>query len=101
LGGRLLLAETANEQERQLLNIVEQMAIASPMGEQLIASGIPCPKSICSTTNKRINAFAAGFSLNLNVIYVTLVPMQQFNRNELQCPQNLVINIIPTTNVET
>lgn len=75
LGGRLLLTETANEQERQLLNIVEEMAIAS---------GIPVPKVYMLYNEPSINAFAAGFSLNDAVIGVTRGSIEQFNRDELQ-----------------
>ncbi|MEM6752791.1 MAG: M48 family metallopeptidase [Cyanobacteria bacterium P01_C01_bin.38] len=75
LGGRLLLTETASEQEQQLLNIVEEMAIAS---------GIPIPKVYLLDREPSINAFAAGFSLNDAVIGVTRGSVEQFNRDELQ-----------------
>jgi Zn-dependent protease with chaperone function len=75
LGGRLLLTETASEQEHQLLNIVEEMAIAS---------GIPIPKVYLLDREPSINAFAAGFSLNDAVIGVTRGSIEQFNRDELQ-----------------
>ena len=75
LGGRLLLTETASEDEQQLLNIVEEMAIAS---------GIPIPKVYLLDREPSINAFAAGFSLNDAVIGVTRGSIEQFNRDELQ-----------------
>ncbi|MEO1431616.1 MAG: M48 family metallopeptidase [Cyanobacteria bacterium J06633_8] len=75
LGGRLLLTETASEQEQQLLNIVEEMAIAS---------GIPIPKVYLLDREPSLNAFAAGFSLNDAVIGVTLGCIEKFNRDELQ-----------------
>lgn len=75
LGGRLLLAETASEEQQQLLNIVEEMAIAS---------GIPVPKVYLLYNESSINAFAAGFSLNNAVIAVTRGSIEQLNRDELQ-----------------
>ncbi|MGD1911445.1 MAG: M48 family metallopeptidase [Rivularia sp. (in: cyanobacteria)] len=75
LGGRLLLAETASEEEQQLLNIVEEMAIAS---------GIPVPKVYLLYNEPSINAFAAGLSLNDAVIGVTRGSIEEFNRDELQ-----------------
>jgi Zn-dependent protease with chaperone function len=75
LGGRLIITETASEQEQQLLNIVEEMAIAS---------GIPIPKVYLLDREPSINAFAAGFSLNDAVIGVTRGCVEQFNRDELQ-----------------
>ncbi|MEM7713675.1 MAG: M48 family metallopeptidase [Cyanobacteria bacterium P01_A01_bin.68] len=75
LGGRLILAETNSEQEQQLLNIVEEMAIAS---------GIPVPKVYLLYNEPSINAFAAGFSLNDAVIGVTRGSIEELNRDELQ-----------------
>lgn len=75
LGGRLILTETASEQEQQLLNIVEEMAIAS---------GIPVPKVYLLYKEPSINAFAAGFSLNDAVIGVTRGSIEHLNRDELQ-----------------
>ncbi|MBD2415371.1 transcriptional regulator [Nostoc calcicola FACHB-389] len=75
LGGRLLLPETADEQGRQLLNIVEEMAIAS---------GIPVPEVYLLDRETSINAFAAGFTPNDAVIGVTRGSLQHLNRDELQ-----------------
>lgn len=75
LGGRLLLADTADEQGRQLLNIVEEMAIAS---------GISVPKVYLLERETGINAFAAGFTPNDAVIGVTRGTLQHLNRDELQ-----------------
>ncbi len=75
LGGRLLLPETADEQGRQLLNIVEEMAIAS---------GISVPEVYLLERETSINAFAAGFTPNDAVIGVTRGSLQHLNRNELQ-----------------
>jgi Zn-dependent protease with chaperone function len=75
LGGRLLISERANEQERQLLNIVEEMAIAS---------GISVPAVYLLDAETSINAFAAGFTTNDAVIGVTRGTLQLLNRDELQ-----------------
>ncbi|MBD2610454.1 M48 family metallopeptidase [Nostoc punctiforme FACHB-252] len=75
LGGRLLLPETADEQEKQLLNIVEEMAIAS---------GIPVPEVYLLDRETSINAFAAGFTPTDAVIGVTRGSLQHLNRDELQ-----------------
>lgn len=75
LGGKLIFTETDSEQEQQLLNIVEEMAIAS---------GIPVPKVYLLYNEPSINAFAAGFSLNDAVIGVTRGSIEQLNRDELQ-----------------
>ncbi|MCC5603727.1 M48 family metalloprotease [Nostoc favosum] len=75
LGGRLLLPEMADEQGRQLLNIVEEMAIAS---------GISVPEVYLLERETSINAFAAGFTPNDAVIGVTRGTLQHLNRDELQ-----------------
>lgn len=75
LGGRLLLPDTADEQGRQLLNIVEEMAIAS---------GISVPEVYLLERETGINAFAAGFTPNDAVIGVTRGTLQHLNRDELQ-----------------
>ncbi|MFN6482452.1 MULTISPECIES: M48 family metallopeptidase [unclassified Nostoc] len=75
LGGRLLLPEMADEQGRQLLNVVEEMAIAS---------GISIPQVYLLERETSINAFAAGFTPNDAVIGVTRGTLQHLNRDELQ-----------------
>ncbi|MBD2206135.1 M48 family metallopeptidase [Calothrix sp. FACHB-1219] len=75
LGGRLLIPEMADEQGRQLLNIVEEMAIAS---------GISVPTVYLLESESGINAFAAGFTPNDAVIGVTRGSLQHLNRDELQ-----------------
>ncbi|MEA5626031.1 M48 family metallopeptidase [Nostoc sp. UHCC 0251] len=75
LGGRLLLPDTADEQGRQLLNIVEEMAIAS---------GISVPKVYLLERETGINAFAAGFTPNDAVIGVTRGTLEHLSRDELQ-----------------
>ena len=75
LGGTLITTETASEQEQQLLNIVEEMAIAS---------GIPVPKVYLLYNEPNLNAFTAGFTFNDAVIGVTRGSIENFNRDELQ-----------------
>ena len=66
--------QTTEPAERRLLNIVEEMAIAS---------GIPVPRVYLLDENS-INAFAAGFSTRDAVIGVTRGCMTLLSRDELQ-----------------
>ncbi|MBC7968722.1 MAG: M48 family metallopeptidase, partial [Verrucomicrobia bacterium] len=75
MGGRLLLAEMAHPEERQLLNVVEEMAIAA---------GISVPAVYVMDGEQGINAFAAGFTPNDAVIGVTRGTLEQLSRDELQ-----------------
>ena len=75
LGGRLLTAGTADPVERRLLNVVEEMAIAS---------GTPTPPVYLMDREDGINAFAAGFSPTDAVIGVTKGTATQLDRDELQ-----------------
>jgi len=75
LGGHRIDVQTSNEAERQLLNVVEEMAIAS---------GISVPAVYLLPQEQGINAFAAGFSTNDAVIGVTQGCLEQLNRDELQ-----------------
>ena len=75
LGGRLLDSGTTDRQERQLLNVVEEVAIAS---------GVSVPPVYVMWDEMAINAFAAGFSPRDAVIGVTRGCMEQLDRNELQ-----------------
>ncbi|MBM9536475.1 M48 family metallopeptidase [Desulfobulbus alkaliphilus] len=74
LGGRLVGANTKNEAERRLLNVVEEMAIAA---------GIPVPR-VYLLDEPGINAFAAGTSPADAVIGVTRGALMMLNRDELQ-----------------
>ncbi|MBT8147004.1 MAG: M48 family metallopeptidase, partial [Gammaproteobacteria bacterium] len=74
LGGRLLLPETEDLQERQLLNVVEEMALAS---------GTPVPP-VYLMEEAGINAFAAGYTPGDAVIGVTRGTINALNRDELQ-----------------
>ena len=74
LGGHLLQAETSDPVERKILNIVEEMAIAS---------GMPVPR-VYLMDEDGINAFAAGWSPNDAVIGVTRGCVEALSRDELQ-----------------
>lgn len=74
LGGRLVSQSTSDIQERQLLNVVEEMAIAS---------GSPIPR-VYLLDEVSINAFAAGQSPATAVIGITRGTLTRLNREELQ-----------------
>lgn len=74
LGGRLLLPDSRDFYERRLLNVVEEMAIAS---------GMPVPP-VYVLEDDSINAFAAGYQPSDAVIGVTRGCMQQLSRDQLQ-----------------
>lgn len=76
LGGRLLMREAAvHDTERRVLNIVEEMSIAS---------GVPTPPVYVMDREVGINAFAAGYSPGSAVIGVTKGLIESMNRDELQ-----------------
>ncbi len=75
LGGRLLRAESASPEERRLLNVVEEMAIAS---------GIPVPPVYLLENEAGINAFAAGHAPGDAVVAVTAGTIRTLSRDELQ-----------------
>ncbi|HCG8856688.1 TPA: M48 family metallopeptidase [Vibrio parahaemolyticus] len=74
-GGKLISTDTSNAKHRQLLNVVEEMSIAS---------GIPVPPVYVMTEEHGINAFAAGMSIDDAVIGVTQGALDAFSRDELQ-----------------
>ncbi|MDF4688761.1 M48 family metallopeptidase [Vibrio parahaemolyticus] len=75
IGGKLISTDTSNAKHRQLLNVVEEMSIAS---------GIPVPPIYVMTEEHGINAFAAGMSIDDAVIGVTQGALDAFSRDELQ-----------------
>lgn len=75
LGGRLISSNAKNNNERKILNIVEEMAIAS---------GTPVPPVYIMEGEQGINAFAAGFSPSDAVIGVTKGCIEELSRDELQ-----------------
>lgn len=75
LGGRLIPPNATNPLERKILNVVEEMALAS---------GTPVPPVYLLENEEGINAFAAGFSPSDAVIGVTKGCVQTLSRDELQ-----------------
>lgn len=75
LGGRLLDPKAADADENKLLNIVEEISIAS---------GVPVPDVYVMDGEQGINAFAAGSSIGEAAIGVTRGCMEKLNRDELQ-----------------
>ena len=75
VGGRRIEPGRATPEERQLLNVVEEMAIAS---------GVPMPAVYVLDQETGINAFAAGLTTSDAVVAVTRGTLQKLNRDELQ-----------------
>jgi Zn-dependent protease with chaperone function len=75
LGGKLIPVSTNTFIEKRLLNIVEEMAIAS---------GVPVPPVYIMEKEQGINAFAAGFTPEDAVIGITRGSLETLNREELQ-----------------
>lgn len=75
LGGRLLSQNTTDPVHRKMLNVVEEMAIAS---------GTPVPPVYVLEDETGINAFAAGYTTGDAVIGVTRGCIEQLNRDQLQ-----------------
>ena len=74
LGGQLIPRSTRDRQQRQLLNVVEEMAIAA---------GMPIPQ-VYLLNETSINAFAAGMTASNAVIGITKGALQRLDRDELQ-----------------
>jgi len=75
IGARRVDPSTRDLLERRLLNVVEEMALAS---------GTPVPRLYVMDNEMSINAFAAGHSLHDAVIAVTRGTLTRLNRDELQ-----------------
>jgi Zn-dependent protease with chaperone function len=75
LKGRQVAGDTADLNERKLLNIVAEMALAS---------GTPAPEVYIIPEEESINAFAVGLSPDQAVIVVTRGCLLALNRDELQ-----------------
>jgi len=75
LGGQLIPQDTEDLNRRKLLNVVEEMAIAS---------GTPAPPVYLLADEPGINAFAAGFSPRDAVIGVTQGTIDRLTREQLQ-----------------
>ncbi len=75
LGGRRVDPRTSDFNERRLLNVVEEMAIAS---------GTPVPAVYVLDDEPGLNAFAAGLTTSDAVVAVTRGTLEKLNRDELQ-----------------
>jgi Zn-dependent protease with chaperone function len=75
VGARRIDSSTRDLLERRLINVVEEMALAS---------GTPVPRVYVMDNETAINAFAAGHSLHDAVIAVTRGTLARLTRDELQ-----------------
>ena len=75
MGGRKVPSNTHNTDEKRLLNVVEEMALAS---------GLPVPEVFVMDREDAINAFAAGYSPNEAAVCVTRGLLISLTRDELQ-----------------
>ena len=75
LGGRRVRTNTRDRLERRLLNVVEEMAIASR---------VAIPAVFVLDDEHGVNAFAAGWSPNDAVVAVTRGALESLSREELQ-----------------
>jgi Zn-dependent protease with chaperone function len=66
---------TQNRLERRLMNVVEEMSIAS---------GVPMPAVHVLDGEDSINAFAAGYEIDRAALAVTRGALEQLDRDELQ-----------------
>lgn len=67
--------DSQDKRERILVNVVEEMAIAS---------GIPMPRLYVMDNEASINAFVAGFKATESVLVVTRGTLENLSRDELQ-----------------
>ncbi len=75
MGARLVSSNSTDPDERKLLNVVEEMAIAS---------GVPVPQVYVMDDEDGINAFAAGHKPGDATVTVTRGCMKLLSRDELQ-----------------
>jgi Zn-dependent protease with chaperone function len=75
IGARHVKRDSTEPSERRLLNIVEEMALAS---------GIAVPLVFVMDDQRTINAFAAGYSPHEAAVIVTRGALENLNRDELQ-----------------
>lgn len=75
LGGRPVPPGSSDPDKKRLLNVVEEMAIAS---------GLPVPAVYVLDDEEGINAFAAGYSPSDAAIGVTRGTLEKLTRDELQ-----------------
>jgi Zn-dependent protease with chaperone function len=75
VGGRRIESQTIDLKEKRLLNVVEEMSIAS---------GISVPAVYVLDDEAGLNAFAAGLTTSDAVVAVTRGTLEKLNRDELQ-----------------
>ena len=75
VGARLIARDTAVLEEKRLLNVVEEMALAS---------GIAVPQVFVMDGEAAINAFAAGYTPNEAAVVVTDGALKRLGRDEIQ-----------------
>src|ERR1700722_10218684 len=75
MGARLVSSNSPDPDERKLLNVVEEMAIAS---------GVPVPQVYVMDDEDGINAFAAGHKPGDATVTITRGCMKLLSRDELQ-----------------
>ena len=75
MGGEAVNPNTQDPLERRLINVVEEMSIAS---------GIQVPGIFIMRNEDGINAFAAGYTLQDAAVCVTRGTLEYLNRDELQ-----------------
>jgi Zn-dependent protease with chaperone function len=75
VGARRILPETSDPLEKKLVNVVEEMSIAS---------GTAPPRLYVLDTENGINAFVAGTQPQNTVLVITRGALEQLNRNQLQ-----------------
>jgi len=75
VGARRVPSDTRDPLERRLVNVVEEMAIAS---------GVRVPVVYVMDGEAGINAFAAGYDVSDSVVAVTRGTLETLNRDELQ-----------------
>jgi len=75
LGGTRVDPDTRDPLQRRLINVVEEIALAS---------GVPVPEVYVLDQEAGINAFAAGYSPADAAVAVTRGTLEQLNRSELQ-----------------
>jgi len=75
VGARRVDPASTDPGERRLLNVIEEMAIAS---------GVHVPAAYVMDQERSINAFAAGYSPNEAVVAVTRGTLDTLSRDELQ-----------------
>jgi len=75
VGARRVASDTRDPLERRLVNVVEEMAIAS---------GVRVPAAYVMDGERGINAFAAGYDVSDSIVAVTRGTLEALNRDELQ-----------------